>query len=182
MKLIGELPLGTTATDLVLTATQILRKQGVVDKFVEFYGPGLSNLGLADAQPSPTWPPEYGATMGFFPVDAETIRYLERTGRDPAVIQRVERYSKEQGLFRTDATPDPEYSSTLTLDLSSVVSSLAGPKRPQDLGALEHPQAEFSGLLAGTDDADGTRSAPAGGPGQLFPTGSTKVARPAPPP
>ena len=136
MKLVGELPLGTTATDLVLTATQILRKKGVVDKFVEFYGPGLSSLGLADRATIANMAPEYGATMGFFPIDAETIRYLERTGRDKAVVERVEHYCKEQGLFRTDRTPDPEFTSTLTLDLSTVVPSLAGPKRPQDLVPL----------------------------------------------
>jgi aconitate hydratase A / 2-methylisocitrate dehydratase len=143
MKLIGELPLGTTATDLVLTATQILRKKGVVDKFVEFYGPGLSSLGLADRATIANMAPEYGATMGFFPIDSETIRYLQRTGRDQSVIDRVERYSKEQGLFRTDATPDPEYSSTLTLDLSTVVPSLAGPKRPQDLVPLSTLKRNF---------------------------------------
>jgi len=136
MKLVGELPLGTTATDLVLTATQMLRQQGVVDKFVEFYGPGLSSLGLADRATIANMAPEYGATMGFFPVDAETIRYLQRTGRDPAVVERVERYCREQGLFRTDLTPDPEFTGTLTLDLSTVVPSLAGPKRPQDLVPL----------------------------------------------
>ncbi len=143
MKLVGELPLGTTATDLVLTATQMLRKKGVVDKFVEFYGPGLSSLGLADRATIANMAPEYGATMGFFPVDAETVRYLERTGRDKAVVDRVERYCKEQGLFRTDATPDPEFTSTLTLDLSSVVPSLAGPKRPQDLVPLKSLKRNF---------------------------------------
>jgi aconitate hydratase len=143
MKLVGELPLGTTATDLVLTATQLLRKKGVVDKFVEFYGPGLSSLGLADRATIANMAPEYGATMGFFPVDAETIRYLERTGRDPAVVERVERYCKEQALFRTDQTPDPEFTSTLTLDLSTVVPSLAGPKRPQDLVPLADLRRNF---------------------------------------
>ena len=143
MKLVGELPLGTTATDLVLTATQMLRKKGVVDKFVEFYGPGLSSLGLADRATIANMAPEYGATMGFFPVDAETLRYLERTGRDPKVVERVERYAKEQGLFRTDATPDPEFTSTLTLDLSAVVPSLAGPKRPQDLVPLKQLKRNF---------------------------------------
>jgi len=143
MKLVGELPLGTTATDLVLTATQLLRKKGVVDKFVEFYGPGLSNLGLADRATIANMAPEYGATMGFFPVDAETIRYLERTGREPDVVQRVERYAKEQGLFRTDATPDPEFTSSLTLDLSNVVPSLAGPRRPQDLVPLKTLKRNF---------------------------------------
>src|SRR2546427_2676696 len=129
MKLVGELPLGTTATDLVLTGTQMLRKKGVVDKFVEFYGPGLSALGLADRATIANMSPEYGATMGFFPVDAETVRYLERTGRSRDVVQRVERYCREQGLFRTDATPDPEFTSTLELDLGTVTPSLAGPKR-----------------------------------------------------
>ncbi len=136
MKLTGELPLGTTATDLVLTVTQLLRKKGVVDKFVEFYGPGLSALGLADRATIANMAPEYGATMGFFPVDAEAVRYLERTGRDPAVVARVERYCKEQGLFRTDATPDPAFTETLALDLSTVVPALAGPRRPQDLVPL----------------------------------------------
>jgi aconitate hydratase len=136
LKLVGALPLGTTATDLVLTATQLLRKKGVVDKFVEFYGPGLAHLGLADRATIANMAPEYGATMGFFPVDAETLRYLERTGRDRATVERVERYCKEQGLFRTDQTPDPEFTSTLTLDLATVTPSLAGPKRPQDLVPL----------------------------------------------
>ena len=136
MKLTGELPLGTTATDLVLTCTQLLRKKGVVDKFVEFHGPGLSRLSLADRATIANMAPEYGATIGFFPVDAETIRYLERTGRDAKTVQLVEAYYREQGLFRTDATPDPEFTDTLELDLSTVVPSLAGPKRPQDLVPL----------------------------------------------
>jgi aconitate hydratase len=136
VKLTGELRPGTTATDLVLTATQMLRQKGVVDKFVEFYGPGLSGLGLADRATIANMAPEYGATVGFFPVDAETLRYLERTGRDRSIVERVERYCKEQGLFRTDTTPDPEFSSTLELDLSKVTPSLAGPKRPQDLVPL----------------------------------------------
>jgi aconitate hydratase len=143
MKLVGQMPLGTTATDLVLTATQMLRKKGVVDKFVEFYGPGLSALGLADRATIANMAPEYGATMGFFPVDAETIRYLERTGRDRAVIERVERYCKEQGLFRTDGTPDPEFTAGLTLDLSTITPSLAGPRRPQDLVPLTELKRSF---------------------------------------
>ena len=136
MRLTGELPLGTTATDLVLQATQMLRKKGVVDKFVEFYGPGLSGLGLADRATIANMAPEYGATMGFFPVDAETLRYLERTGRGKDVVDRVERYCKEQQLFRTADTPDPQFTSTIELDLSTVVPALAGPKRPQDLVPL----------------------------------------------
>ncbi|HEX6615870.1 MAG TPA: aconitate hydratase AcnA [Gemmatimonadales bacterium] len=140
MKLTGELPLGTTATDLVLTVTEMLRKKGVVDKFVEFYGPGLSALGLADRATIANMSPEYGATMGFFPVDAETVRYLQRTGRGREVCERVERYTREQGLFRTDETPDPAFSDTLELDLSTVTPSVAGPRRPQDrvpLGGLK---------------------------------------------
>jgi aconitate hydratase len=149
MKLVGELPLGTTATDLVLRATQMLRKKGVVDKFVEFYGPGLSSLGLADRATIANMAPEYGATMGFFPVDAETLKYLERTGRSPEIVERVERYCKEQSLFRSDATPDPEFTATLELDLSTVVPSLAGPRRPQDLVAMTELKRNFIVNLPG---------------------------------
>ena len=131
-KLAGRLREGVTATDLVLTVTEILRKRGVVDKFVEFYGPGLSQMPLADRATVGNMAPEYGATMGFFPVDAETLRYLRYTGRTDEEVDRVERYCKEQGLFRTDQTPDPEFSETLELDLATVEPSLAGPKRPQD--------------------------------------------------
>jgi aconitate hydratase len=143
MKLTGQLPLGTTATDLVLTVTQMLRRKGVVDKFVEFYGPGLTNLSLADRATIANMAPEYGATMGFFPVDAETLRYLERTGRDAATVRLVEAYSKAQGLFRTDLAADPEFTDTLSLDLSTVVASLAGPKRPQDLVKLKELKRNF---------------------------------------
>ncbi len=143
MKLTGELPVGTTATDLVLTATQMLRKKGVVDKFVEFYGPGLSSLGLADRATIANMAPEYGATMGFFPVDAETLRYLERTGRDARTLKLVESYARAQGLFRTDTTPDPEFTATLHLDLASVKPSMAGPKRPQDLVPLDSLKRNF---------------------------------------
>ncbi len=144
MKLTGALPAGTTATDLVLRVTQMLRKQGVVDKFVEFHGPGLSGLGLADRATIANMAPEYGATVGFFPVDQETLSYLERTGRDRATVERVERYAKEQGLFRTDATPDPEFTATLELDLSTIEPSLAGPKRPQDLVPLRELRKNFA--------------------------------------
>lgn len=131
-KLIGELPEGATATDLVLTVTQMLRAHGCVGKFVEFYGKGMANLGLADRATLANMAPEYGATMGFFPVDGETLRYLERTGRPAELVDLVERYTKEQGLFRTDDAPEPRFSSTLELDMNTVVPSLAGPKRPQD--------------------------------------------------
>src|ERR1044071_7585767 len=131
-KLSGDLPVGTTATDLVLRVTQMLRKHGVVDKFVEFHGPGLSRLGLADRATIANMAPEYGATVGFCPVDAEAIEYLRRTGRAREAA-RAERYCKEVGLFRTDATPGPELSPSLALDLDTIEPSLAGPRRPQDL-------------------------------------------------
>ncbi|MGE3526579.1 MAG: aconitate hydratase AcnA, partial [Gemmatimonadales bacterium] len=143
VKLTGRLPLGTTATDLVLRVTQMLRASGVVDKFVEFYGPGLSSLGLADRATIANMSPEYGATMGFFPVDVETLRYLERTGREPAVVERVERYCRDQNLFRTDDTPDPEFSASLDLDLGTIGPSLAGPRRPQDLVPLSGLKRNF---------------------------------------
>jgi len=132
----GQLPEGATATDLVLTVTQILRKQGVVGKFVEFTGPGLSQLGLADRATISNMCPEYGATAALFPVDDETLRYMRLTGRDPALLDLVERYTKEQGLFRTDTSPEPEFSELLELDLGTVEPSLAGPRRPQDRVSL----------------------------------------------
>ncbi|MEX0702129.1 MAG: aconitate hydratase AcnA [Planctomycetales bacterium] len=131
-RLTGELAEGATATDLVLTVTQMLREHGVVGKFVEFFGEGLAGLSLPDRATIANMAPEYGATMGFFPVDDETLRYLERTGRAPELVELVERYYKEQGMFRTEASPEPRFTSTLGLDLSHVVPSLAGPKRPQD--------------------------------------------------
>lgn len=131
-KLTGHLREGVTATDLVLTVTQMLRQKGVVDKFVEFYGNGLSQLSLPDRATISNMAPEYGATMGFFPVDDETLRYLRRTGRTDDAVRLVERYAKEQGLFRTDQTPDPVFTDTLSLRLEDVEPSVAGPKRPQD--------------------------------------------------
>jgi len=131
-KMHGRLQPGSTATDLVLTVTEMLRKKKVVGKFVEFYGAGLSSLSLADRATIGNMAPEYGATMGFFPIDAETINYLRFTGRDEAQVQLVEAYCKAQGLFRTDDTPDPLFSDTIELDLMTVEPSLAGPKRPQD--------------------------------------------------
>jgi aconitate hydratase len=143
MKLTGSLPEGATATDLVLAVTQKLRAHGVVGRFVEYFGAGLSSLSLADRATIANMSPEYGATIGFFPVDRETLRYMEGTGRPPAVVQRVERITKEQGLFRTDDTPDPEYTSMLELDLSTIEPSLAGPKRPQDRIALGDMRRSF---------------------------------------
>ena len=131
-KVHGKLRDGVTATDLVLTVTQMLRRKGVVDKFVEFFGEGLNSMSLTDRATIANMAPEYGATMGFFPVDAETIRYMELTGRPKEVIERTEAYMRAQGLFREAFTPDPEFTDTLELDLDSVVPSLAGPKRPQD--------------------------------------------------
>jgi len=148
-KLHGKLKEGCTATDLVLTITQILRKKGVVGKFVEFYGPGLSALSLADRATVANMAPEYGATMGFFPVDQETLAYLRFTNRDPDQIALVEAYTKEQGLFRTDATPDPVYADTLDLDLAVVTPSMAGPKRPQDRVELPDVRKNFHDAFPG---------------------------------
>ena len=147
-KLTGRLRDGVTATDLVLTVTQMLRKKGVVDKFVEFYGPGLSAMSLPDRATIANMAPEYGATIGFFPVDAETLRFLERTGRGDAA-RLTEAYCKEQGLFRTDASPEPTFSETLALDLGEVEACLAGPKRPQDRVLLKDMRGNFKkGLTA----------------------------------
>jgi aconitate hydratase len=146
-KLAGRLREGVTATDLVLAITQMLRKKGVVDKFVEFYGAGLSSLSLTDRATIANMAPEYGATMGFFPVDDASLAYLRVTGRDEALIQLVEAYTKEQGLFRTDETPDPEYTDTLELNLEDVEPSMAGPKRPQDRVLLRNMKDAFSKAL-----------------------------------
>ncbi len=146
-KVTGTLPEGATATDLVLIVTQMLRKKGVVGKFVEFYGPGLSSMSLPDRATIANMAPEYGATMGFFPVDEEALSYMRRTGRDESLITLVERYCKEQGIFRTDSTPDPEYNDTLELDLSTVEPSLAGPLRPQDRILLRDMKPAFNKAL-----------------------------------
>ena len=131
-KLQGKLREGVTATDLVLTVTQMLRQKGVVDKFVEFYGPGLDSMSLPDRATIGNMAPEYGATIGYFPVDKETLRYMRLTGRSNEVIERTEAYMREQGLFRDSDSPEPEFTATLELDLGTVEPSLAGPKRPQD--------------------------------------------------
>jgi aconitate hydratase len=143
----GRLPAGATATDLVLTVTEILRKEGVVGKFVEFFGSGLTGMSLADRATIANMAPEYGATMGFFPVDDETLRYLRLTGRPAEQVTLVERYMKEQGLFRTAAAAVPEFTKRLSLDLGSVVPSLAGPKRPQDRVALQNVKKTFAEAL-----------------------------------
>ncbi len=142
-KLSGQLREGVTATDLALTVVQMLREKGVVGKFVEFYGPGLSKMTLPDRATIANMAPEYGATMGFFPMDAETIRYLRRTGRSEEVVLRAENYAKAQGIFRTDDMPDPEFTDTLELDLGDVKASLAGPKRPQDRIEMQNLQTAF---------------------------------------
>jgi len=146
-KLHGRLPEGATATDLVLTVVQMLRKKGVVEKFVEFYGPGLSSLSLADRATIGNMAPEYGATIGYFPVDEETLRFLKLTARSSKLIKLVEAYSKRQGLFRTDSSPDPLFTDTLELDLATVEPSLAGPRRPQDHVPLTQVKQSFKEAL-----------------------------------
>jgi len=146
-RLTGKLAEGATATDLVLTVTEMLRKKGVVGKFVEFYGPGIATLPLADRATIGNMAPEYGATCGIFPVDAETLRYLEFTGRSKEQVALVEAYCKEQGLFHTPQSPEPSYSDTLSLDLATVEPSLAGPRRPQDRVSLAKVRENFLAAL-----------------------------------
>jgi aconitate hydratase len=174
-KLTGKLREGATATDLVLTVTQALRKLGVVGKFVEFYGPGIAELPLADRATISNMAPEYGATCGIFPVDAETLRYLRLTGRSEDQIALVEAYYKEQGLFHTSASPEAVYTQTLELDLATVEPSVAGPKRPQDRVLLKDAAASFTqqlpGLLSPTAKPLGTRTAAAWQRGTVTDTG-----------
>ncbi|MGC1377360.1 MAG: aconitate hydratase AcnA [Anaerolineales bacterium] len=166
-RLYGKLRDGVTATDMVLTVTQMLRKKGVVDKFVEFFGPGLEAMAVPDRATIANMAPEYGATMGFFPVDNETLRYMRLTGRPEEVIARTEAYCRAQGLFHDANTPAPEFTGTLELDLGSVVPSLAGPKRPQDRVALSDMKQVFEAALTapvkergyGFSDSDLARSA-----------------------
>jgi aconitate hydratase len=158
-KLTGALQEGVTATDLVLTVTQILRSHGVVGKFVEFYGEGLSKLTLADRATIANMSPEFGVTTTFFPVDDETLKYLRGTGRDEELVDLVERYYKEQGIFRTDDTQEPRFSETLELDLGTVEASLAGPRRPQDRISLADMNNSFQEVLAemvGTNGSNGS--------------------------
>jgi aconitate hydratase len=146
-KLTGELREGVTATDLVLTVTQMLRRKGVVGKFVEFFGPGLNAMSVADRATLANMAPEYGATCGLFPIDAQAIAYLQTSGRKPQRVALVEAYAKAQGLYRTRLTPDPVFTDTLELELGEVTSSLAGPKRPQDRVALGEVKAGFAGAM-----------------------------------
>jgi aconitate hydratase A / 2-methylisocitrate dehydratase len=155
-KLYGKLPAGATATDLVLTVTEMLRKKKVVGKFVEFYGAGLSNLSVADRATIGNMAPEYGATMGFFPVDAQTLDYLRLTGRREEQVRLVEAYTREQGLFRTDETPDPVFTDTIELDLGTVEASIAGPKRPQDRIPLRNAKSMYRDALKADLDRAGT--------------------------
>lgn len=154
-KVTGKLKEGVTATDLTLTVTEMLRKKGVVGKFVEFYGEGLGNMSLPDRATIANMAPEYGATCGFFPVDDETLRYMTRTGRSKETVDTVERYYKLQGMFRTAETQDPIFTDTLHLDISTVEPSLAGPKRPQDRVALSSMQSSFQDSLTSKEATKG---------------------------
>ncbi|WCN79796.1 aconitate hydratase [Micromonospora sp. LH3U1] len=172
-KLHGEMPAGTTATDLVLTITEMLRKHGVVGKFVEFYGPGVSAVPLANRATIGNMSPEYGSTVAIFPIDAETIRYLELTGRDAAQVALVEAYAKEQGLWH-DPAAEPAYSERLELDLSTIEPSLAGPKRPQDRVPLGAAKTLFRSALTDyvADDSVGERDLKPGVPREELPRGA----------
>ncbi|MGC4864480.1 aconitate hydratase [Micromonospora sp. DT53] len=172
-KLSGEMPAGTTATDLVLTITEMLRKHGVVGKFVEFYGPGVSAVPLANRATIGNMSPEYGSTVAIFPIDAETIRYLELTGRDAAQVALVEAYAKEQGLWH-DPNHEPEYSERLELDLGTIEPSLAGPKRPQDRVPLGAAKTLFRSALTDyvADDSVGERDLKPGVPREELPRGA----------
>ncbi len=147
VRLVGELPVGTTATDLVLTITRLLRRVGVVGRFVEFHGPGLENLTVADRATIANMSPEYGATCGFFPVDEQTLRYLQMSGRSPEQVALVGDYCRLQGLFREPGSPDPQYTTVVEFDLGDVVPSLAGPRRPQDLIPLTDVARSFDEAL-----------------------------------
>ena len=181
-ELTGKLAAGATATDLVLTVTEALRKEGVVGKFVEFYGEGVSRMSLADRATIANMAPEYGATMGFFPIDGETLRYLQRTGRDAADIELVERYTKEQGIFLSEEAEVPTFTRQLSLDMGTVEPSLAGPKRPQDRVPLSRMKPAFASSLKapinergfGLTDADLGRTAEVQN-GQSIPIGHGAV-------
>ncbi|MBI4339439.1 MAG: aconitate hydratase AcnA [Chloroflexi bacterium] len=181
VKLTGALRDGVTATDLVLTVTQMLRRHGVVNKFVEFYGPGMERLPVADRATISNMCPEYGATAGLFPVDDETLSYLRGTGRDPRHVRMVEEYCKAQNLFHTEGAPEPEYNERLELDMSTVEASLAGPSRPQDRVALGGMKSAFQASLAGAfkktgPAGTGSATAVAGRPGVPITIGNQEVA------
>src|SRR3712207_4190940 len=146
-KLGGELPEGATATDLVLTVTEMLRRYGVVGRFVEFFGPGVSALPLADRATIGNMSPEFGSTCAIFPIDAETLRYLEFSGRPPEVVERVEAYARAQGMWHDENAEEPTFTDILELDLGEVVPSLAGPKRPQDRVSLADAENAFREAL-----------------------------------
>ena len=179
-RLDGKLTEGATATDLVLTVTQMLRKKGVVGRFVEFYGPGLDHLALADRATIGNMAPEYGATCGFFPVDQVTLDYLTFTGRDAQRVKLVEAYAKAQGMWRDDSTPDPVFTDTLTLDLATVEPSLAGPRRPQDRVALSGVAKSFAAelpkLAGGADVAKLNRAVPVAGSNYDLKDGAVVIA------
>ena len=175
-KLTGAAKEGITATDVVLTVTQLLRKKGVVGKFVEFFGPGLDALTLADRLTIANMAPEYGATCGFFPVDAETIRYLEFTGRDSDRIKLVEEYAKAQGLWRDAGSPDPVFTDTLELDLSTVEPSLAGPKRPQDRVTLSNAKQGFADALPTISNIEAGKKAKVAGASYELGNGDVVIA------
>ncbi len=177
-KLTGGLPEGATATDLVLHVVEMLRAKGVVGKFVEFFGPGLDELALADQATIANMAPEYGATCGFFPIDRETIAYLEASARPPETIALVEAYAKAQGMWRDENTPDPVFTDTLELDIGSIEPSISGPKRPQDRIALAGAASAFAGALPATFGRDGAarNSAPVAGTDYDIGDGSVVIA------
>lgn len=175
-KLTGKMKEGTTATDLVLMVTQMLRKKGVVGKFVEFYGPGLDNLTLADQATIANMAPEYGATCGFFPISRATIDYLRFSGRDPERVALVEAYAKEQGMWRDAETPDPVFTDSLELDLNAVEPSLAGPKRPQDRVPLSQAADAFKEFLAKESKGRETREVPVAGSNYALKDGDVVIA------
>jgi aconitate hydratase len=176
MRLTGSLKEGATATDLVLTVTQMLRKKGVVNKFVEFFGPGLDHLTLADRATIANMAPEYGATCGFFPIDAETIRYLNFTGRDPKRVALVEAYAKAQGMWREPNSPDPVFTDTLELDLGTVESSLAGPKRPQDRVPLGKVKDSYELAFKEAPGEKSTKPVPVAGTDYAIDNGGVMIA------
>ena len=176
-RLTGELAEGSTATDLVLTVTQMLRERGVVGKFVEFFGEGLAGLPLADRATIGNMAPEYGATCGIFPVDAETLHYLEFSGRPRERVELVEAYCREQGLFHDEESEDAVYSDTLHLDLSTVEPSLAGPKRPQDRVALADAARDFAAELAELTDGEPANGTPEKASADSFPASDSRKAR-----